>query len=93
VLYVVADARAGRNHLTLTTDPKPGDLVCYDWGRDGIADHMGLFEMWADDHHTIVVAVEGNTSSDDQGDQSNGGEVCRKHRARTLVEAFVRVGA
>jgi len=35
VPYVVYDARLARNGLSITNDPKPGDLVCYDWGRNG----------------------------------------------------------
>lgn len=90
---IVADARAGRFGFTLTAEPKPGDLVCYDWNGDGIADHVGLFEQWASTAHDALVAVEGNTSSDAAGDQSNGGEVARKNRRRAQVEAFVHVAA
>ncbi len=93
VPFILNDAHAGTNHLTLTNDPEEGDLVIYDWQHDGVADHVGLFQDWAPGGRRELVAVEGNTSSDAAGDQSNGGEVCRKHRDRSLVKAFVRVGA
>lgn len=90
VPFLVADARAGRNHLAVTHDPKPGDPVCYDWQRDGTADHVGLFQEWVVKGRSFL-AVEGNTSSDDHGDQSNGGGVYRRERSVALVQAFVRV--
>ena len=43
---IVADARAGRNGLTITRSPKPGDLVCYDWDGSNFAtgdNHVGMF--------------------------------------------------
>ena len=46
VPYIVSDARAGRNGLSVTSSPLPGDLVCYDWYYDGTFDHVGLFERW-----------------------------------------------
>ena len=91
VPYIVADARAGRNNLALTRHPEPGDLVCYDWNHDGVADHVGLFEAWITPGARFH-AVEGNTSSDDHGSQSNGGGVYRRQRDASLVQAFVHVG-
>jgi len=87
VPYIVGDARAGRNGLTLTTNPQPGDLVCYDWERNGIADHVGLFEKWTG--QSTFEAIEGNTAV---GNDSNGGEVMRLSRQRSQVQAFVHVG-
>jgi hypothetical protein len=88
VPYVVGDARAARNGLTTTDDPRPGDLVCYDWQRDGEYDHIGIFEQWEIGTGTFT-AIEGNTSVDNN---SNGGQVMRRHRdvsrQRTV---FVRV--
>jgi hypothetical protein len=88
VPFIVADARAGRNGLAVTHDPKPGDLVCYDWQRDGTADHVGLFEKWLVRGRTFT-AIEGNTAI---GNDSNGGEVMRRDRSVGLVQAFVHVG-
>ncbi|HZQ81707.1 MAG TPA: CHAP domain-containing protein [Gaiellaceae bacterium] len=91
VPYIVGDARAGKNNLTVTTDPQPGDLVCYDWDHDGVADHVGLFNAWISLPAGTFEAVEGNTSV---GNDSDGGEVMlRTDRNRSEVIAFVHVGA
>ena len=90
VPYVVNDARNYRNGLAVTTDPVAGDLVCFDWQGDGVHDHIGLFERWVDRARGSSMSVEGNTSSDVHGDQSNGGEVCRKTRSVGGV-VFARV--
>lgn len=89
VPYIVHDGRAGLNGLAVTSSPVPGDLVCYDWDGDGVADHVGLFERWTDVKKTSFVAVEGNTAI---GNDSNGGEVMERDRKRNQVEAFVHVG-
>lgn len=84
--YVVADARAGKYGLKVTTSPTPGDLCVYDWQRDGTFDHIGLFHSgtgfsWQ--------AIEGNTST---SNNSNGGEVMRRNRSADDANVvFVRV--
>jgi peptidoglycan hydrolase-like protein with peptidoglycan-binding domain len=86
VPYIVHDARAGLQGLSVTKTPMPGDVVCYDWNRDGLADHTGLFERGtAQAFH----AIEGNTAL---GNDSNGGEVMRRSRSSSDVLCFVRVG-
>lgn len=86
VPYIVADARAGRNGLSVTRDPQPGDIVCYDWDG-GVADHTGLYEKPTGTG--TFSAIEGNTAV---GNDSNGGEVMRCARKAVQVECFVRVG-
>ena len=89
VPYIVADARAGRNGLSVTRDPKPGDVVCFDWDG-GVADHVGLFQHWLPGAEgSEFLSIEGNTGV---GNDSNGGEVLERHRAIGTVECFVRVG-
>ena len=47
VPYIVAAARAGQHGLTVTADPQPGDLVCYDLDGSNFAtgnNHIGMFE-------------------------------------------------
>jgi hypothetical protein len=89
VPYIVSDARNQRNGLTVATTPLPGDLVCYDWGRDGTFDHVGLFEAWAGSSPSAFTAIEGNTSA---GNDSNGGKVMRRDRdTRNQSTVFVRV--
>jgi len=86
VPYVVSDAKANRRGLSVTNSPQPGDLVCYDWGRDLVPDHIGIFESG---NASSWVAIEGNTST---GNQSNGGEVMRRQRKSTdAAITFVRV--
>jgi Putative peptidoglycan binding domain len=88
--FIVADARAGRNNLALTKHPQLGDLVLYDWQRDGTADHVGLFEHWLPGAEgSEFQAVEGNTAV---GNDSNGGEVMRRTRKIGNVQVFVHVG-
>jgi hypothetical protein len=90
VPFIVADARAGRNSLSVVSylDAKPGDLVCFNWDGDWDADHVGLLEekIGGGDFESI----EGNTAV---GNDSNGGEVMRRRRNVKQVQAFVRVGA
>jgi cell wall-associated NlpC family hydrolase len=86
--YIVNDARAGRNWLAVTRDPKPGDLVLYDWQGNGVADHVGLFEQWTA-HASGFRAIEGNTSPTSD---SNGGAVMRRDRHIRNVQHFVHVG-
>jgi hypothetical protein len=85
VPFIVGAARAGRGGLSITHDPKPGDIVCYDWTGDGIADHVGLFERR---QGVSLVCIEGNTAV---GNDSNGGEVMRRERNPVHVQAFVHV--
>jgi hypothetical protein len=87
VPYVVQDAQARKNGLSITQDPIPGDLVCYDWSYDTIFDHIGLFEKWTS--LTNFQAIEGNTST---SNNSNGGEVMRRSRSTSGQKTvFVRV--
>lgn len=86
VPYILNDARAQRRGLSITTSPKPGDLVLYDWNRNGVPDHIGIFESGS---NTSWVAIEGNTST---SSNSNGGEVMRRGRNITqAIVTFVRV--
>ena len=86
VPYIVNDARNKRRGLSVTSSPQPGDLVCYDWDRDGEFDHVGIFE---DGDAQSWKAVEGNTST---SSDSNGGEVMRRSRKSSDGSVlFVRV--
>lgn len=88
--FMVDDARAGKNGLKQVSfeNVKPGDVVLYDWDKDGVADHVGIFEGWKDAKKTKFTALEGNTSLNDN---SNGGEVMRRDRAKKDVICFARV--
>jgi len=85
--YMVDDARHGRNGLLTTDDPIPGDVVLFDWSRDTIYDHVGIFERAVDG--SGFEAIEGNTSP---SNNSNGGQVMRRTRDRYAQgTVFVRV--
>jgi hypothetical protein len=88
--YMLADARAQRNGLTIVPADKvqPGDIVLFDWQKDGVPDHVGL--VIKPPVKGKFTAVEGNTSV---GNNSNGGEVMFRERNTTQVAAFVRVVA
>lgn len=88
--FMVNDARAGRNGLkeVSAANVRPGDIVLFDWDKDGVADHVGLFEGWKDSKKTKFVAIEGNTSPTNN---SNGGEVMRRDRTKKDAICFVRV--
>lgn len=70
-----------------TFDPKPGDLVIFDWQGDNIEDHIGIFARWIEKGKTFE-SYEGNTSA---GNDSNGGKVMLRCRLVGKVKAFVNV--
>jgi hypothetical protein len=87
VPYIVSDARLGINGLSITNSPKPGDLVCFDWDRNGEFDHIGIYEK--DLSGTLFQTIEGNTST---SDNSNGGQVMRRQRDTAAYNVvFVKV--
>lgn len=59
----------------VTTAPRPGDLVFFDWNWDGRYDHVGIFVRMV--NGTQFETIEGNTGIDNQ---SNGGQVMRRKR-------------
>lgn len=94
VPYLLAQAVTGKNGVALTTDPQHGDIVTFDWDKDGVADHVGLFDAWVDKGKTFKT-IEGNTAT---GNDSNGGQVMRRERTIGNVArahgqlGFVHVG-
>jgi hypothetical protein len=88
VPYIVSDARLGYNGLSVTSSPKPGDLVCFDWNWDGEYDHIGIVSV-VPSSSGIFKAIEGNTST---SDNSNGGQVMERSRDRNAQgTVFVKV--
>ncbi len=58
---LVGAARAGEHGLTVTADPQPGDLVCYDLDGSNFAtskNHIGMFEQRTGP--TAFKTIEGN---------------------------------
>ena len=86
VPYGINDARAA-GQLVAPSNAAPGDLICFDWDGDGVADHVGLVEA---NYGSWVQTIEGNTSSGAAGSQSNGGGVWRRTRDWDSVCAVIR---
>jgi len=63
----------------ITTDPKVGDIIFFDWNGDNRYDHTGIFNGWKDKEAGIMYTIEGNTSLTNQ---SNGGEVMSRKRSK-----------
>lgn len=69
----------------VVTDPKPGDLVFYDWNDDNRFDHVGIV---FGNLSRYLTTCEGNTSlSSDR----NGGSVMFRARSLKLKMIFVRI--
>jgi peptidoglycan hydrolase-like protein with peptidoglycan-binding domain len=84
VPFVLNDAHAAKNGLTVTRAPAAGDLVLFDWDSDGVCDHIGIVEK-----PSPLVTIEGNTSP---ANNSNGGQVMRRtDRSLSDIAAFVHV--
>lgn len=67
---------------------KEGDIIDFDFGaNDLFRRHTGLVIGVIGDKY---VTIEGNTSSDDRGSQSNGGMVAIRHRSYKDVCSIVR---
>ena len=69
----------------VTSGLRPGDVVIYDFPGGAATDHCGIVERVTSGG---VVAIEGNTSQ--AGNQSNGGQVCRKTRSNSQIVGAVR---
>ena len=68
------------------SEVQAGDVVCFDWQKDGIADHIGFVAgPWKNGQGPTL---EGNTSA---GNNSNGGEVQARTRSLSEVACFIRI--
>lgn len=63
------------------THPQKGDIVIYNFS------HTGIIES---DNGGTITAIEGNTTSSNNGNQSNGGGVFRRTRNKSAVTAYIR---
>lgn len=57
---------------------KPGDVVFFDWGGDGVSDHVGIVEV---NNGSYLTTIEGNTDN---------GRVARKTRSLGTVIGVIR---
>jgi peptidoglycan hydrolase-like protein with peptidoglycan-binding domain len=65
-----------------TSNPQPGDLVLFDWDRDGTADHIGIVERVNADGS--IGTIEGNTENPQTGQEG----VWRRTRSMGTVLGF-----
>ena len=65
----------------VTTNPVAGNIVFFDWNKDGRHDHTGIFVRWIELNKTFE-AIEGNTAV---GNDSNGGNVMLRTRKNINV--------
>jgi len=63
----------------IVTDPRPGDIVLFDWNSDGRYDHTGIYVADTPGKPGRFHTLEGNTAV---GNDSNGGRVMRRIRDR-----------
>lgn len=69
-----------RDSGEITKTPISGDIVLFDWNKDGRYDHTGIFIK--DLGNGKFQSIEGNTAI---GNDSNGGEVMVRERAYSLA--------
>lgn len=86
VPYMLAAAERGQHGLAIVRDHAalPGDIVCFDWDDDGVADHTGLIRRLSVEEFDTV---EGNTGLHND---SNGGRVMERERDLSDVATFNR---
>lgn len=61
--------------------PQKGDIVIYNFSHTGIIESSNA---------NTITAIEGNTTSNNSGSQSNGGGVFRRTRNKSTVKAYIR---
>lgn len=76
-----------KNKLVPIGQAQEGDIVFFQFDDDAQPDHVGIVIK---NTGKQLVCVEGNTSPDKKGSQSNGGGVYRKKRPYSVVMAVAR---
>lgn len=82
--YVPALLTWARKEKLAVEEPRPGDLVCFEFDGDNGPDHVGLCESW---DGTYVTTIDGNTGT---GSEVNGGAVMRRRRHKKYISAVIR---
>ena len=87
--YMLNDAKYNRNGLRLITakEAQPGDIVLFDFKKNGVAAHVGILNAMAANKKKFT-SLEGNTSGTNAAD---GGMVALMTRNTSDVIGFVRV--
>lgn len=73
------DVTKNRMEKVSIEDAQRGDVVLFDWDRDGLTDHVGIVEANLGDGW--LQTIEGNTSPSNAGSQSAGNGVYRRQRS------------
>lgn len=76
---------AGKNsgQTVPVKDARKGDVVLFDWGGDGVSDHIGFVES---NNGSYLTCIEGNTT----GTNGQSGGVNRRTRAYSTVICVIR---
>lgn len=77
-----------RNKIVSVGQAQPGDIVFFQFDKDPQADHVGI--VVTNDGKKSLTCIEGNTSSNLKGSQSNGDGVYLKKRAYSDVMGVAR---
>lgn len=77
-----------RNKLVPVGQAQAGDIVFFQFDADAEPDHVGI--VTSNDGKKFLRTIEGNTSANNKGSQSNGGGVYKKKRLYATVMAVVR---
>ena len=79
------DIVASRNKRTVAWgNHKMGDIILFDFNRNGKADHTGIVLARAG---SMIYTIEGNTGN---GSNTNGGAVQIRPRTKSTIKRFVR---
>lgn len=82
--YVPTLLSWARRRGLLVDEPKPGDLVIFDFAGTGRAQHIGVCERFSGNY---ITSIDGNTGS---GNEANGGCVMRRSRHKKYILAAIR---
>ena len=80
---------AAKNKLVPVGQAKAGDIAFFQFDKDAEPDHVGIIKF----NNTALKylqVIEGNTSANKSGSQSNGDGVYLKRRSYSLVMAVAR---
>jgi len=80
---------AGHGFYVPSSQAKAGDLVTFQFDSDPEGDHIGVVR--GRPSGGMLPTVEGNTSRDDRGSQSNGGGVFARLRPLAVVHHVIRL--
>ena len=76
-----------KNKLIPIGEAQLGDIAFFQFDNDAQPDHVGIIIK---NTGKQLICIEGNTSPDKRGSQSNGGGVYRKKRPYSVVMAIAR---